>query len=277
MDIWIGTSGYSYSAWIGDFYPPGTRPEQMLSWYAQFFPLVELNFTFYRPPTRTMLGRLADKAPPGFQFLIKAPRTISHEGSDLDIPGFRHAVEGLAARGQCLGVLLQFPQSAHCTRSNCERVVHLSEELGHLNLAIEFRHRSWRRPGLPAWLAEHQVDLVAVDVPELPGLFPRGWIQSGRRAYVRFHSRNGKAWYEGDKGRYDFDYSDAQLNEWVDAIQNQVLRSGTESAFLLFNNCQRSQAVGNARRMQTLLAGHPGLHVVAAPAEPIPVQQTLFG
>jgi uncharacterized protein YecE (DUF72 family) len=278
MDVWIGTSGYSYTEWVGDFYPAGTRPERMLASYAKSFPLVELNFSFYRSPTRSMLLRQADKAPRGFQFLVKLPQTISHDRSDNDLPGFRHAVEGLHARGQLLGLLCQFPQACHCTRSACDWVVRLADELAPLGLAVEFRHRSWHRPGLPDWMAEHNLDLVAVDVPDLPGLFPRGWVQSGRRAYVRLHSRNAKAWYKGDKERYDFHYTDEQLNEWVSALENQALASGTERALLLFNNCQRSQAAINARRMQRLLEEEaPELNVVPPFAQAAPVQGTLFG
>src|SRR3954447_4854160 len=102
MNVWIGTSGYSYLDWVGDFYPAGLRPERMLEHYARFFPLVELNFTFYRLPTPGMLARLADKTPPGFQFLVKLPRTLTHEESPHDLEGFRKAVEVLKGRGRLL-------------------------------------------------------------------------------------------------------------------------------------------------------------------------------
>ena len=98
MQVWIGTAGYSYEDWIGDFYPPETKPAQMLSRYCEVFPLVELNFTFYRPPTRSMLERLADKTPEGFQFLVKMPQTISHDESARDLPGFQHAVDWRGCR-----------------------------------------------------------------------------------------------------------------------------------------------------------------------------------
>src|ERR1700745_3824367 len=137
MYVWIGTSGYSYTDWVGDFYPPNTRSEQMLGYYCQHFPLVELNFTFYRPPTRGMLLRLADKTPAGFQFLVKLPQSISHQESPFDLPGFRHAAEGLALRGQLAGVLCQLPQATHCTRGACDWVGTLAGELGHLRLAVE--------------------------------------------------------------------------------------------------------------------------------------------
>jgi uncharacterized protein YecE (DUF72 family) len=92
MQVWIGTSGFSYADWVGPYYPLGTRPSQMFGLYCKHFPLVELNFTFYRPPTGDMLTRLADKGPEGFQFLVKAPRSVSHEADVRDLPGFREAL-----------------------------------------------------------------------------------------------------------------------------------------------------------------------------------------
>lgn len=274
MDVWIGTSGYSYPDWVGDFYPKGTRPARMLGHYARSFPLVELNFTFYRPPTREMLLRLADKAPPGFSFVVKLPRTVSHEQSAHDLPGFRQAVLGLRDRGQLLGLLCQLPQSNHNDKKNLQWLGHLAAALGDLHLAVEFRHRSWANPDMPPWLGERGLDLVAVDVPDLKGLYPRGWITSGPRAYVRLHSRSADNWYKGEKERYDFDYDDAALREWVEAA------SGAEDVrqtLFLFNNCYRGQAAANARRMQALSARQaPGLNVVPPPAAAVPVQRSLF-
>lgn len=275
MQVWIGTSGYSYPDWVGDFYPEGTRPERMLAVYARHFPIVELNFTFYRPPTRAMLVRLAEKAPPGFQFLVKLPQVISHDHRPMEIPGFRDAVEGLEARGQLAGILAQFPQAMHCTRPDCDWVAMLGKELSHLRLAVEFRHKSWDRPGLPAWLAEQKLDLVAVDVPALPGLFPAGMTQSGSTIYARLHSRDASKWYQEGGARYDYDYSDEELSEWIDQLVERA--EGTERALLMFNNCQRSQAATNARRMQSLMAERaPQLLQVPPSAALVPEQRTLF-
>jgi uncharacterized protein YecE (DUF72 family) len=276
MYVWIGTSGYSYQDWVGDFYPRGTRPEQMLAYYGRHFPVVELNFTFYRAPTWPMLLRLAEKAPPGLQFVVKLPKTVSHDHSPMDLPGFRHAVEGLAGHGQLLGLLAQFPQAMHCTRPACDWITTLGKELGHLHLAIELRHRSWSRPGLGDWLAEQGLDLVAVDVPDLPGLFPRGWVQSGPTAYLRLHSRNAEKWYKSGEERYDYEYSDDELGEWAEELARRHDEGTTEKALLLFNNCQRGQAARNARRMQALLGERAPQLDLVAPFGNAPVQRTLF-
>jgi uncharacterized protein YecE (DUF72 family) len=120
-------------------------------------------------------------------------------------------------------------------------------------------------------LAEHGLDLVAVDVPDVAALYPRGLVRSGPRIYVRFHSRAAANWYASGADRYDYDYSDAELSEWANQLPPLV--EGAEHILLLFNNCAGGQAPRNARRMQALLqALLPGELVAPPPA----VQRTLF-
>src|SRR6185437_2327047 len=88
MQVWIGTSGYSYADWVDDFYPSKLRSDRMLPYYARVFPLVELNYTFYQPPTAAGLLHMAEQTPAGFQFLVKLPRSLSHEQDTRDLPGF---------------------------------------------------------------------------------------------------------------------------------------------------------------------------------------------
>jgi uncharacterized protein YecE (DUF72 family) len=275
MNVWVGTSGYSYPDWVGPFYPEGTRPNRMLSYYAHQFPLVELNFTFYRPPTPPMLACLADQVPAGFQFVVKLPRSISHEEKPADLPSFCRSVEEMRRRGCLLGVLCQLPQASHQTRRRLEWLDWLGRELAGCRLAVEFRHCSWARPDLPAWLAERHIDLVSVDVPDLPALYPGGLVQSGGRIYVRLHSRNAGNWYQSERERYDYDYDDAALREWVEEVLGAAGR--TQEALLLFNNCHHGHAPRNARRSMSLFQS-AGASVVApfAAAEPAPVQRGLF-
>jgi uncharacterized protein YecE (DUF72 family) len=274
MKCWIGTSGYSYSDWVGGFYPPGTKGQGMLAYYCRQFPVVELNFSFYRTPSPVMLARMADATPASFQFIVKAPRTVSHEERDDELPLFLSAVTELQRRDRLLGVLCQLPQSNHYCVDRLERLAHLAEALAGTGLAVEFRHHSWHRPEIPSWLAERRIDLVSVDVPNLPGLYPRGLKQSTGRIYVRFHSRNAENWYKSDKDRYDYSYADDALGEWIEAIRRR--KDSAEQVFLLFNNCHRSQAAENARRMLELLQlMDPDLNVVP-PSGGAPEQKLLF-
>jgi len=273
MKVWIGTSGYSYPDWVGSFYPAGMRSQRMLGHYVQHFPVVELNFTFYRPPTPAMLAKLADQVPAGFQFLVKLPQTISHEERDADLLSFRQSVEEMRRRGCLQGVLCQLPQASHYTRRRLDWLAGLGRELGDCGLAVEFRHRSWARPDVAPWLAERRIDLVAVDAPAIAALYPSGLVHSTERLYVRLHSRNAGNWYLSDKDRYDYDYDDAALGEWVEAVMSRA--GQVQEARLLFNNCRQARAAWNARRIMILFE-QAGATVVGPFAAATPVQRGLF-
>jgi uncharacterized protein YecE (DUF72 family) len=265
MRIWLGTCGYSYPDWVGTVYPRGTKSGQMLALYSRLFPAVELNFTFYRTPTAAMLARQAEQTPPGFQFLVKVPRTLSHDADLADLQPFRDAAEELLQRDRLLGVLCQFPPSFRFGERAQSRLVALARGLAGLTPAVEFRHHSWHRPEVPAWLAEHGLDVVSVDVPALRALYPRGLVQPGPRVYVRFHSRDATRWYAAGERRYDYRYSEAELAEWVRAFKETAHQ--TERAVVLFNNCYGGQAVDNARQLRNLLRRlAPELEIVEPPA-----------
>jgi uncharacterized protein YecE (DUF72 family) len=73
-----GASGYSFKEWKGSFYPEKIKAEDMLAWYAERLPTVEINNTFYRMPKTAVLENWAGTTPEGFQFAIKASRRITH-------------------------------------------------------------------------------------------------------------------------------------------------------------------------------------------------------
>src|SRR5918996_1816620 len=78
VKLWVGTSGYSYKAWLGNFYPERLAAKEMLGFYASRLPAVEINNTFYRLPKETMLQSWAEQVPPEFRFVLKASQKITH-------------------------------------------------------------------------------------------------------------------------------------------------------------------------------------------------------
>jgi hypothetical protein len=78
MKLWVGTSGYSYKEWLGNFYPERLAAKEMLRYYAAKLPAVEINNTFYRLPKETVLKSWAEQVPSGFRFVLKAPQKITH-------------------------------------------------------------------------------------------------------------------------------------------------------------------------------------------------------
>ena len=253
--ILIGTSGYSYDDWIGPVYPLGTSKKDFLSLYSSEFPIVELNFSYYRQPSASMLERMIVGTPGGFSFALKAHRSMTHEIGDTwaeDIATFREGVKPLQEAGRLSAILLQFPYSFSYTPESRKRLASLCDALAGLPLAVEFRKSDWLNDRVFHGLREREISLVSVDEPELPQLLRPTTEVTGRFGYVRFHGRNKTNWWTGDNAsRYDYLYADSELSEWVDRIR--AILEHVPVLLLFFNNHWRGQAAQNAREMRLLL------------------------
>jgi uncharacterized protein YecE (DUF72 family) len=281
MDVRIGTAGYSYPHWVGPFYPPGTQSHDLLPAYARHFPAVEINASFYRPPTPEQVAKMARRTPPGFAFTLKVPRSASHEASDDDLPAFKLASAHLAGLGRLLGLLLQVPEAFVNTPANRARVVRIAGQLRPHRTAVEFRHRSWDTPELSYWLTAAGLDLVSVGVPRIDSLFPSGLRVVNRRVYARLHTQNADNWYGGGQTggharRYDYDYPEPVLRKWAGALKAAADRGEADEALVFFNNCVGVQAVENARTLAAVLKElGPPVSVIDPPAPP--AERSLFG
>jgi len=276
MDIRIGTAGYAYPAWVGGFYPPGTTQHDMLPAYARHFPIVEINSSFYRPPTTEQVAKMARRTPADFAFTLKVPKSVSHDRSPDDVPAFKLAADHLAAAGRLRGLVFQVPESFRNTADNRAWLVRVGEQLRPHRVAVEFRHRSWAASNLTEWMEHVGLDLVSVGVPDVPSLFPRGLRVANRRVYARLHSQNADNWYQDGKLRYNYDYPEDTLREWADGLKHAADANLADEALFFFNNCVGTQAVDNAKRLAAILKQTaPNVRVIDAPATPR--QPSLFG
>lgn len=255
--ILIGTSGYSFADWVGPFYPPGTARSDFLSFYSRHFDTVELNSTYYGIPHPRVLEQMERKTPPGFRFVVKLNRAMTHERSqDPELyRQFLALLEPLKQAEKYDGLLAQFPWSFKRTPDHRRHLAAMRELLPDEPLFVEFRHRSWLTPELEPSLREHHMGFCAVDEPRLEGLLPPVTMVTAEDAYVRFHGRNAKTWWGGERGlRYDYDYRPEELEEWVKRVAE--LAEKARRTYLFFNNCHAGQAARNAKLMQELLRQH---------------------
>ena len=258
--VLIGTSGYSYREWVGAFYPPGTNSREYLSYYAGHFDFTELNYSYYRMPDPHQTSQIVHKARsanPGFRLSIKAHRSLTHE-RDHDAPhpraveAFRRGIEPLLADDALLCVLAQFPFSFHYQDSERRYLDALCEALSGLPLAVEFRNRDWQRESVFRGLQDRDVSYVVVDTPDLRGL-PEGLVRStSGLSYLRLHGRNSGAWWSGDaRSRYQYNYADEELQEWLPGIHE--LESQSEILAIAFNNHADASAPLNATKLAGML------------------------
>lgn len=171
----IGTTGWSYKDWVGPLYPEGTRQGSFLAEYARHFDLVEVDSTFYRPPSAEVVQRWADQTPDGFSFSLKVPRLITHDQVLVDCEDdMQSFVDSLAPLGSKLrAVLLQFGyfnrQAFSGPREFFDRLdAFLSRFAGQVPIACEIRNRGWLKPAYFDLLRMHNTAATLVEHAWLP-------------------------------------------------------------------------------------------------------------
>lgn len=254
-EILIGTSGYYYDDWKGTFYPESLPKKEYLTFYSSNFHIIELNFTYYKLPEGQQISRMMETSGT-LLFTVKAYKGITHEITPLSIknilPRFLGGIAPLYEKGRLETLLIQFPLSFHYTDKNRVYLKELLEAISPFPACVEFRNKEWLRESVYEGLQRLSAGFVCVDEPDLPGLIPPVAIATSKAGYIRFHGRNKKNWYGTDStSRYDYLYSEEELNGWIPAIRNIAME--TEKLYIFFNNHAKSQAVTNARMLINLL------------------------
>ena len=241
----LGTSGWSYKDWLGNFYPAGLAQGKWLEYYVTQFNTVEVDSTFYAIPPRSRVERWAQIAPDGFEFALKVPQVITHEKSLRDCDAeMKEFLDVVSVLGEHLGpVLFQFPYGFKPDR--------LADLLGFLDqlprqdfrFVVEIRNRSWYKTPLADELAARQIPLCLVDHPWMP----RKRDVTGPFVYLRFLGDQEKI-TEFDHPQLD--RSD-DLKWWAEGAQEWILRRVPIYAF--FNNHFAGHAPTDARLFSEIL------------------------
>ena len=208
MNFYVGTSGYSYPEWKGLFYPEKLPARQMLRFYGEHFQAVEVNYTFRRMPTASLLEGWSRSVPANFQFVLKAPEQITHKQRLKDVGELlSKLLEVSGVLKDRLGPLLfQLPPNFAKDASRLRDVLALLPST--CRAAFEFRHPSWfddevfgllRDRGAALCIAEAEDGL---DVPFV-ATTDWGYLRLRRGDYAR---RDLSAWVRRLRGH---DWRDA--------------------------------------------------------------------
>ena len=203
MNLYVGTSGYSYKEWKGSFYPKDLAAADMLPFYAKSFSTVEINNTFYRMPSEKILLSWGSQVSDGFAFVLKAPRRITHIKKLKDVgDDVAYLLKTATALGKKRGPLLfQLPPFL---RKNLpvlrDFLTLLSPDA---QPALEFRHQSWFDDEVFAVLREHN---AALCLAEAENDLTIPFVATAPFGYVRLRRP---------------DYSDAELSDWTKRIAEQ--------------------------------------------------------
>ncbi len=277
----------------GSFYPSREMSAaDRLAFYADQFPIVEVDATYYAPPSERTAGLWADRTPDGFTFDVKAFRLLTQHPTppsalwkDLrqqlpseaagkrslyarDLPrplleeAFDRFVSGLLplhSAGKLGMVLFQLPPYVYPSPGARGYLSWAAERLAEYRVAVEFRQQRWMDEGHSqatlSFLEEHGLTYVCVDEPQgFRSSVPPLAEVTAPVAEVRFHGRNADSWEASGISateRFKYDYTKAELAEWVPRIRS--LSERAERVHVLMNNCYADFGVRSAQLLAGLL------------------------
>jgi uncharacterized protein YecE (DUF72 family) len=167
--IRIGACAWSFEDWRASFYPPDLPDSQWLEFYANYFPAVEIDSTFYAAPTESVARRWIEITPSTFRFTCKLPREITHlsrlRDCKAELNSFLKQVEPLAPKLQV--ILIQLPPSFTLKDGRVALRKFLQQLSRDFRFAIEFRHAGWHRPQIIRLLEKYRVCWVWGDTTPL--------------------------------------------------------------------------------------------------------------
>lgn len=300
--VLIGTCSWTDPTLIesGRFYPPECKTaEARLRYYAHYFPLVEVDSSYYGLPSERNAALWVERTPDGFVFDVKAFSLFTHHPTppgalprDIrerlpqaaqtkrlylrDVPPdsvaelwqrFRSALLPLRSAGKLGSILLQFPRWFGLSRERKAYLESARAELEGWPVAVEFRGGGWldegNRDETFDLLRRAGCAFVCVDEPQgFRSSAPAVAEVTADLALVRFHGRNTAAWERPGQTaaqRFDYWYGEEELAEWVPRIQG--LAQQAREVHLLMNTNYQDQGVVNARRLVTLLGGQTALEL----------------
>ncbi len=223
----MGTCGWSYKAWNGNFYPVNAKNIDYLKFYSRTFNSVEADTTFYALPKENAVKMWFDSVPENFLFCLKMPRVITHEKLLYNVGDDLNSFMSLAALfKQKLGIILI--QLAPGMKYNYNI---LSDFINILPVnkryAMEFRHSSWFNPEIYSLLREHKIAMVwsILNYIEAPPVLTADFL------YVRI---------VGDHSLSEKDFGSIKINrdEIINRYAKNILKNkdSVKSVFIFSNN-----------------------------------------
>jgi len=294
--ILIGTASWTDPTLVkeGNFYPPDAKsPEARLRFYAEQFPIVEVDSTYYFPPSEKNSVLWIERTPQDFTFNVKAYSLLTNHPTkreslykDLlsEVPDevaakpnlyraqlpdavveevwqrFHDALMPLHSAGKLGAVLFQFPQWFVISRRNKDYILESAERLKDFRIAVEFRHKSWleerNAEETLSFLEEHDLPFVAVDMPQGfdSSVPPIAAATAKDLAMVRFHGRDPEVWAKKNVSASErFRYEYSEPELREWVPKIEEISDQARETHVLMNNCYRDYAVNSARQLGDLL------------------------
>ncbi len=244
--FFVGTSGFYYKSWIGNFYPKKTRQKELFDLYLRRFNTVEINSSFYRIPNSKTVEDWVKKVRKDFVFCFKMSRFVTHYGKlDTKVKSFNAFFKNLEPVSRRSNKNLILVQTHSTFKKDVDRLKKFSTALPKSYFyAFEFRHESWFDDEIYYLLKEDNSGVVLSDSPVKKGQrhWPMHEIETADFFYIRFH---------GSKRLFSSNYSQKELGDYAKLIKRKLKKGMNVYAY--FNNDALGFAPRNALRLSRLV------------------------
>jgi uncharacterized protein YecE (DUF72 family) len=194
-----------------------------------------------------------------FKFSLKLWRGFTHDREkkhDQEEKLFKEGIAPLADHHLLGALLIQFPYSFKHSSSSIRYLESLILKFKQYPLVVEVRHASFARTDFYDFLKERDVGFCNIDQPIIGYSLKPSSLFTSPVGYIRFHGRNYKNWFAEKMDpslRYDYLYSLAELNPWIEKIKRMVLK--TTDLFVIQNNHFRGKGACNGLELKHALSG----------------------
>ena len=285
--ILVGTASWTDKSLLkSGWYPSdASSAEDRLRYYAEQFPLVEADSSYYFLPSDKNSKLWVERTPKDFTFNIKAfslltqhptkppalkgfldvegnknvyPKDVEPDVVDRVWDAFLEALEPLRSAGKLGALLFQFPPWFTIGRKSREYIIDCAKRAAPVPICVEFRNKTWlserNEKETLDFLEGHGLPLVCVDMPQgFVSSIPPVTAATSDLAVVRFHGRNSEEWESGSvQRRFKYLYSEKELGDWAPRIEK--LSGEAKTTHVLMNNCYQDYAQRNARELAALLS-----------------------
>jgi uncharacterized protein YecE (DUF72 family) len=251
--IVVGTQGWNYEAWVGPFYPRKTRADDFLALYTRVFETVEVDATFYAPPTDAATRLWRERSPNRFTFALKLPRRITHEARLRDAADdVEHFCERARGLGDRLGpVLVQLPPDfSPRERSALEAFLPLLPR--DMRFAVEFRDPAWLSDATLDALASHGVALALVDGEWLPREHVLDLASRPTAGFVYARWMGPRSITDHSRVQVE---RDDELRAWAAALTS--VETSVDVVYAYFSNFYQGHAPASANYLRRLVGQRP--------------------
>jgi len=250
VSVYLGTSGYKFDDWVGNFYPSNVKKVEMLEYYVQHFNLLELTYTYYKLPSYGEIKNIFDRSGGDTVFTIRLPHFFQkNKFNEEDVKNLFIALSPIQESGRLYALFVDFGYRFSACKKNLEYLIYLKTIFKDNTLFVELPNRTWYKERYISELKNNKIGLIALDLPMVTGFAPFYLSPIENKSYIRLYGRS-KLWLTPETKELNYDYSLEELRE----LSFEIKRiSKTSNLAISFCNVIDGFAPKNALKLKGIL------------------------